>query len=86
VKLLNRYLNEKDYEALTKYKHFAPKTTFEKWMLANVTCHIEEKIIPQWFTANAITIMGNIPMIVAGVLAIRSGGVSYHMDEYAGLP
>ena len=55
-------------------------------MLKNVTCHIEENIIPKSFSANAITILGNIPMIFAGIIAIYSGGVSYHLDEYTGLP
>jgi hypothetical protein len=40
------YLNEVEYSNLESYKHFAPKTTFENWMINNVTCHIEGKIIP----------------------------------------
>ena len=80
------YLNEVEYSNLESYKHFAPKTTFEKWMIDNVTCHIEEKIIPQHWTANSITILGNIPMVITGIVAISYGGVSYHTDEHEELP
>ena len=80
------YLNETEYKNLTTYKHFAPKTTFENWMLDNVTCHIEGKILPQHWTANTVTIVGNIPMIVTGITAIIQGGVSYSSDEHPELP
>lgn len=55
-------------------------------MLENVTCHIEGKLIPQFLSANAITTIGNLPMIFAGIFAIYKGGVSYHLEESPGLP
>ena len=35
------YLSEEQFENLLAYKHFAPKTTFEMFMLNKVTCHVE---------------------------------------------
>lgn len=55
-------------------------------MLDNVTCHIEGKIIPQTWTANTLTIIGNIPMILLGLLVIYEGGVSYDDKFHQDLP
>lgn len=52
------------------YQHYAPKTKYELWMLNNVTCHIEKNLIPQSWTANSVTVLGNMAMYIIGVYAI----------------
>ena len=59
-----------------EYKHFAEKTPYEKYMLANVTCHVEETL-PSYWSANTITIIGNSLLFVSFGLAFYFGGVSY---------
>ena len=63
------------------YKHYAPKTKYELWMLNNVTCHIEQNIIPQNWTANSVTVMGNLILYIIGPFVIYTQGVSYTREE-----
>lgn len=71
------YLNEKDFQTLSKYKHSAPKTIYEKWMINNVLDSVEKQI-PSQFNPNAITWTGNVPMVITSILSIYHGGLSYH--------
>jgi hypothetical protein len=65
---------------LTEYKHHAPKTSYEIWFLDNVTTHVE-KLIPSNWTANAVTVVGNLACPIAGMICIYNAGVQYHTDE-----
>jgi hypothetical protein len=47
-----------------------------------VTCKIEEKILPQYWTANYITVIGNIAMYIAGFVFLYTQGVSFSSDDY----
>jgi hypothetical protein len=73
-------LSEKQYKQLEAYKHYAPKTTYELFMLDNVTTHVE-KAMPSNWTANTVTIIGNLGMVLAGSVAIYVGGLKYHDTE-----
>lgn len=53
-----------------EYKHYAPKTKYELWMLNNVTCIIEKNLIPQNWTANSVTIVGNMMMYLIGIMTL----------------
>jgi phosphatidylglycerophosphate synthase len=46
-------------------------------MLDNVTTHVEKRLPASW-TANTVTIIGNIGMVLAGSVAIAVGGLKYH--------
>mmetsp|Transcript_9364 Transcript_9364/g.15801 ORF Transcript_9364/g.15801 Transcript_9364/m.15801 type:complete len:415 (+) Transcript_9364:39-1283(+) len=75
------YLSEEQYAQLLQYKHFAPKTPYEEFMLNRVTIHIERSCMPQWWTANTFTILGNTMLFVAGGLCMYFGGLSYTLNE-----
>ena len=62
------------------YKHVAPKTAYELWFLGNVTSHLE-KIIPASWTANAVTVVGNLTLPIAGMICIYYGGTKYHSEK-----
>lgn len=72
----NRYLTDAEFDEFEKYKHFAPKTSYELWLIG-VTSHIE-KAIPSCYTANFITFVGNIPMFICSSMGLYYGGFSYH--------
>ena len=74
-----RYLSDQDFEQLEKYKHYAPKTAYELWLIEK-TGYIE-RAIPCIFTANFITIVGNLSMYSYSVLEIYYGGYSYHYKD-----
>jgi phosphatidylglycerophosphate synthase len=57
---------------------------YEIWMLENVTCWVEQKLLPQWWSPNAITVIGNLPLLIAGVMAVCVGGTRFHDDEKLG--
>ena len=67
---------------MTNYKHYAPKTPYENFMLEKVTCHIEKKLPKSW-TANTLTIIGNIALYGAAVVAMVYGGLSYVPTEHS---
>ena len=48
----------------------------EMFMIDNVTCHIEQALPNSW-SANTFTVIGNIGMYVAGVIALIQGGPAY---------
>ena len=79
------YLSTKEYAALEQYKHYAPKTTYELFMLNNVTTHIEKRLPSSW-TANTVTIIGNIALPLTGALSIYMGGLTYANSEVGDLP
>jgi|TARA_B110001450_G_C17442844_1_gene408654 hypothetical protein len=72
----HRYLTDEQFESLDKYKHFAPKTAYELWLIKVTSCI--EKAIPQCYTANFITFVGNIPMFICTSMALYYGGLNYH--------
>mgnify|MGYP006893822663 CR=1 FL=1 len=77
-----RYLSDKDFDELEKYKHYAPKTNYELWLIEK-TGYIERLLIPSIFTPNFITFVGNLAMFSCSALAIYYGGYSYHdKDTY----
>lgn len=41
-----KYLSEEEYAQLLQYKHFAPKTPYENFMLNKVTTVVERKLTP----------------------------------------
>ena len=47
-----------------KYKHYAAKTTFEEFHAKNLAGFMEKYLIPEVFSPNFITIMGQIPSVV----------------------
>ena len=49
---------------------------FEMYMIDNVTCHIEEALPTSW-SANTFTVIGNFPMYIAGLCALKEGGLAY---------
>ena len=52
------------------------------WMLKNVTSKVEQNVIPQNWTANYVTVIGNIGMYMAGFTFVYTQGVSFEPDEY----
>jgi hypothetical protein len=56
------------------YQHYAPKTTYELFMLNSVTTHVEKRLPANW-TANTVTILGNLAMPLAGLVAMTYGGL-----------
>jgi len=74
------YLSDEDYRIIEKYKHYAPKTGYELFMLDNVTCHLENGILPDWWSPNVFTFMGNAGPFIAGLVAIYHGGMKYHKE------
>ena len=48
-------------------------------MLANVTCHVESRL-PQKWTANTLTVIGNMLLPIIAGLIIYVGGLKYHND------
>jgi hypothetical protein len=50
------------------------------FMLDNVTTHVERRLPANW-TANTVTIIGNLGMVTAGLVAICFGGLSYDKAE-----
>jgi hypothetical protein len=63
-------LTEDNLRALEKYTHYAPKTTFELWMIDNVSGPIE-KCFPEAWTPNVITLIGNsvVPVVACVFLS-----------------
>ena len=37
-----------------------------------------EKAIPAYYTANFVTVVGNIPMFICSSMALYYGGLNYH--------
>jgi hypothetical protein len=68
------YLTETQYKTLESYQHYAPKTSYELFMLNSVTTHVEKRLPANW-TANTVTIIGNLAMPIAGFVAISYGGL-----------
>ena len=62
-----------------QYKHVAPKTTWELWWLANITSHVE-KALPNYWTANTVTVLGNLALPIAGMITLYHAGPKYHVD------
>ena len=54
---------------------------YEKFMTDNVTPIIEQNILPQWWSANTVTVIGNIPLFIAGGTALYYGGPRFHEVE-----
>ena len=54
------------------------------FMLDNVTTLIEKHILPQSWSANCVTFIGNMLMPISGVLALYYGGFRFHEEE--GMP
>jgi len=77
-----KYLSEEKYYNLTQYKHHAPKTPYENFMLDKVTIHVE-KALPKSWTANTITIIGNLMLYVAAIVCLTQGGLSYVPTEHS---
>ena len=73
------YLSEEDYKTLLMYRHYAPKTMIEVFMIDNVTCHIESALPNSW-SANTFTVLGNIPLYFAGITALVVGGTKYNIE------
>lgn len=55
-------LTAPELKAMSKYVHSASKTTIELWMIKNISEPIERNLIPDCFTPNVVTLMGNIPL------------------------
>ena len=70
------YLTDEAFSTLDKYKHFAPKTTYELFMIKKSS--VIEMAIPACYTANFITIVGNIPMFICSSMALYYGGLNNH--------
>lgn len=64
---------------MSRYTHYAPKTMIEKFMINSVTCHIEQALPNSW-SANAFTILGNTPLYIAGMIALSEGGTAYGIE------
>lgn len=73
------YLSEDDYKTLLLYRHYAPKTMIEVFMIDNVTCHIESALPNSW-SANTFTILGNMPLYIVGITALIVGGPKYDIE------
>lgn len=74
-----KFFNDEEFEQLLQYKHVAPKTTWELWWLANITSHVE-KALPNYWTANTITVLGNLALPIAGMITLYQAGPKYHAD------
>lgn len=74
-----RYLSDKDFDELERYKHYAPKTEYELWLIEK-TGYIE-RAIPSIFTPNFITFVGNLALFSCSGMAMYYGGFCYHDKE-----
>jgi hypothetical protein len=74
------YLSKEDYAVLTEYKHFQEKTMIELWVVQNLTNKIEERILPQDWSANKITMVGNSLPYISTIITFYYGGLRFHEE------
>ena len=53
-------LTDKQIDKLKTYKHSSPKTSLELFYTNNVLYYVEKYLIPNYLSANSVTIMGQI--------------------------
>jgi len=67
---------------LTQYKHSAPKTTFEIWVVENISGPFEKNFIPEHWTPNIVTLIGQVPQaVIVYLLLTRVGTTLSTADE-----
>ena len=78
-----RVLSEEEMITLSSYSHTASKSTYEKWLIAG-PIGWAERMHPSFLSANAITLIGQLPLIILsfGVLWSTNGNVSPTNDSY----
>ena len=62
------------------YKHYAPKTTLELWMIDNIS-GMFEKIMPDSWTPNVVTLLGNIACPTVCCLFMSQVGLKMTAEE-----
>ena len=63
-------LSNQELKQLTMYVHKSDKTTFEKWCGKHVAGWIELNLIPDIWTPNVITLVGQIPALIMVVVIL----------------
>ena len=57
-------MTDGELKKFSTYKHVAPKTTFEKFYVEKLLVPIEKHLFPKSWSANTITLLGQIPMFL----------------------
>ena len=61
---MEAYLTEEELTKLATYKHSADKTTLEKLYVEKLLVPIEKNLFPARWSANTITLMGQMPIFL----------------------
>ena len=61
---MTNYMTDGELKKFSTYKHVAPKTTFEKFYVEKLLVPIEKHLFPKSWSANTITLLGQIPMFL----------------------
>jgi phosphatidylglycerophosphate synthase len=69
-------LTEEQIENLVQYKHSSPKTTVELWMIDWVSGPFEKYCIPDIFTPNIVSILGNMALPIVMWMIITQVGTT----------
>ena len=73
-------MSEENLKELVLYTHHAPKTTLENWMINNISGFIE-KLFPENWTPNVITLIGNSALPITLCFFLSNVGMKLTAEE-----